>query len=222
VEVGDTVIAVAGQTAHGMTKADIVALIKSLDRPLTMVFDRPVAEASSVYTITIGDGPLGLGFDTRPDGTQEVLKVGGQCKERNVEVGDTVVSITGQPVHGMSKADIVSVIQGLARPFEMEFARPPQNDDEEEETNDYGVRQVTFGDGPLGLGFDIRPSDGQVEVLKVGGQCKDQGMQIGDILLIIGDQDPQGMSKADIVSLIQSLGRPLTMTVMSSPTQEEE
>jgi hypothetical protein len=47
-------------------------------------------------------------------------------------------------------------------------------------------------------------------------------MQIGDILLIIGDQDPQGMSKADIVSLIQSLGRPLTMTVMSSPTQEEE
>jgi hypothetical protein len=62
-----------------------------------MVFDRAVAGASSAYTITVGDGRLGLVFATRLDGTTEVRKVGGQFKAADVEVGDTLVSMSGQP-----------------------------------------------------------------------------------------------------------------------------
>jgi hypothetical protein len=83
--------------AHGKSPSDIIRVIKGLARPFDMVFDRAVAGASSAYTITVGDGRLGLRLAARPDGTTEVRKVGGQCKAADVEVGDTLVSMTGQP-----------------------------------------------------------------------------------------------------------------------------
>jgi hypothetical protein len=73
--------------------------------------------------IVIDDGPLGLSFGARLDGTQEVLRVGYQCREKNVEVGDTLVAVAGRALQGVPKADIVAMIQGLARPFRLVFDR---------------------------------------------------------------------------------------------------
>ena len=76
------------------------------------------------YSISIGNGPLGLVFGAREDGTQEVLKVGMQCKEAKVKVGDTVVSVARQAIQWMQTADIVAIIQRAARPFEVVFDCP--------------------------------------------------------------------------------------------------
>ena len=71
----------------------------------------------------------------------------------------------------------------------------------------------TFEAGALGLSVTNRSSDGALVVTKANGQAADNGVQVGDEIIALNDQQCQGYRSDQFKKLIQQAGRPFDLTV---------
>lgn len=53
--------------------------------------------------------------------------------------------------------------------------------------------------------------NGTATVSSVEGTAKDQGLKVGTVVVSINGTSTQGMNKAEVISLVKSAGRPITL-----------
>ena len=76
-----------------------------------------------LFEIDFQAGPLGLGFAVLADGTFKIERTSGQAEELGIVQDDVIVAVGGTEVTGMTKQEFVGLIQSLARPVSVRFAR---------------------------------------------------------------------------------------------------
>ena len=87
------------------------------------------------------------------------------------------------------------------------------------EMTDY-LFEVDFAAGPLGLGFAVL-ADGTFKIERVSGQAEALGIEQNDAIVAVGGNEVTGMTKAQFVGQIQSLGRPVAVRFSRLMTVEE-
>jgi hypothetical protein len=67
------------------------------------------------FTVTFGEGPLGLGIAQMMDGDICALRVSGQCEKNGVHKNDVVIAVNETCVIGMIKDQVVGLIKSKPR-----------------------------------------------------------------------------------------------------------
>ena len=174
--------------------------------PLPLRLDIAAKDCHSVITATFPDGPTGLGVRFPKDGRVVVTSVeaGSHADRAGVPVGSALLDINKTPVQGLGREKVLAMIAEAVRPM---FARF--------DITGAKILTATFQEGSkLGLKLTF-PASGLVLVSSVdeGSQAEEQGVPVGSSLLEIGDQVLRGMGKDEVLTIIETAPRPVTMRI---------
>jgi Ca2+-binding EF-hand superfamily protein len=152
VRVGDRIGAVNGTPVRNdMDTAEVLELIRSAPRPFGIQLQRQRSVATGRaspgpggagggsgktpdpspsqpgvrYSVTYGQGKVGMSFGQQPDGSHIVLKATGQSEELKVSVGDQILAVNGAQLNpSLGTAEVLALIRSAPRPFAVLLERP--------------------------------------------------------------------------------------------------
>ena len=173
-------------------------------------------------TATFHLGPLGTVIGQGgEDLTILNVNPGSQAEQQGVVVGSNAVNVTGEPVDGVSRSEVLTrineVMQRTASTLDMELESPKAEDaahavpsakqrsiSQDAQVSSLTLRfTVTFGPGPLGMAFGH--VDGFVTILNVtpGSQAEHQGVVVGSKVISVAGESMEGVPRSAVIARIK-------------------
>jgi hypothetical protein len=223
VSLGMEIHSVNGAPTGGLSKAEMVDLIKSNPDGCTLalstpsaarVFNNPVygemAPSGGGETVVDIPLPLGMGFKPNEQGVMAVTKLtegGNAFLSGQVAIGMVINSVNGSPTGGLSKADMVDLIKSNPDGCTLSLSVPGGGGGGKKKKNKAGGGE-TLVNIPLPLGMGFKPNEQGVMAVKKlteGGNAFLSGqVAIGMVINSVNGSPTVGLSKAAMIDLIQS------------------
>ena len=215
---GGVVLEVDGQTTAGCSKDDVVAMIMTAQRPLTLKIESPgtrsdanlvgqradIAGGSEVAQQDHGSR-VAMIEQGKPDVEQAGLDSARQAppstpgaRDRSPFTADDALS--GAPLQPKQRQ--AAWLEQHMAPEEMEAVR------------------ATFGPGPLGMGLAQIGDYVQVTNVEPDSQARAQGVELDSVIVQVAGRSVVGLNQAAVLDAIMIAERPVTLLFESRMSLE--
>ena len=170
----------------------------------------PERSQRRIFSAVYYERPIGLILRSGERGQTKVSAVSGPSADQGVPVGSIVLEINEEPVDGLGRQAVASLISSAAMPLEVRL--------DVTDTQASSVTYLSFPSGLLGLGL-VFPTDGRVLVSSVerDSLSAERGVTVGSELLEINRERVAGLGRAAVVERIRTSPRGVTACTKHSP-----
>jgi len=201
------------------------AMLEALKvNPVQLTIKRAAASAASrksgerVITKD-GNGKLGMGFATGPDGhTVNKLAQGGAAWQADIRVGDRILKVNGRDATVMQANDVLDLISG---PRSGPVIKLAIHVDAGAGTNMVvsGISSVHSGVEPLGISVATEGGAHVITKAQKSSAGWRMGLRVGDNILDINSRAMAGVTHEALLSALQDGGAELMMVVRRGGAQ---